>query len=175
MAHFLFVRQLFLATCRTGSKQSIGVELTGNTKSIAELIEPTVNALGLELWGIEHLLHGKRSLLRVYIDREEGVTIEDCEKVSRQVSGILDVEEPIAGEYTLEVSSPGMDRPLFTLEQISRYVGSIVHVRLRMPQNGRKKFKGLLQKVEGENICVLVDGVSHVLPFAAVDKTNLVF
>lgn len=149
--------------------------LTGNQKSIVDLIEPTVNALGLELWGVEHMLQGKRSLLRVYIDKEEGIAIEDCEKVSRQVSAIMDVEEPIAGEYTLEVSSPGMDRPLYTPEQYARFIGSVIHVRLRMPMNGRKKFKGLLEKVETENISLLVDNVQHQLPFAAIDKTNIVF
>jgi len=149
--------------------------LTGDQKSIVELIEPAVNALGLELWGIEHMPQGKRSLLRIYIDKEDGVAIEDCEKVSRQVSSIFDVEDPVAGEYTLEVSSPGMDRPVYTLNQFTSYVGSQVNVRLRMPLNGRKRFKGLLEKVDGENLCLLVDGAAHVLPFSAVDKANIVF
>ena len=83
---------------------------------VTELIDTTIQVLGLDLWGVELLQQGKYSLLRIYIEREEGVTIEDCEKVSRQVSALLDVEDPIAGEYTLEVSSPGMDRPLFSIE-----------------------------------------------------------
>ena len=156
-------------------KKGDGAALTGDQKSIVELIEPAVSALGLELWGIEYMPQGKRSLLRIYIDKEEGVVIEDCEKVSRQVSSIFDVEDPVAGEYTLEFSSPGMDRPLYTIEQFSRYVGSQINVRLRMPLNGRKRFKGLLGKVDGENLCLLVDGVQHVLPFSAVDKANIVF
>ncbi|MDO8271353.1 MAG: ribosome maturation factor RimP, partial [Gammaproteobacteria bacterium] len=83
---------------------------------VSDLIRPTVTALGLELWGVEHVVQGRFSVLRVYIDKGgDGVTIDDCEKVSRQISGIFDVEDPIAGEYTLEVSSPGMDRPLFEL------------------------------------------------------------
>jgi ribosome maturation factor RimP len=148
--------------------------LTGDRK-IVELIEPAVNALGLEVWGVEFMPQGKRSLLRIYIDKEDGVAIEDCEKVSRQVSSIFDVEDPVAGEYTLEVSSPGMDRPLYTLDQFEQYVGSQVNVRLRMLLNGRKRFKGLLEKVDGENLCLLVDGSPHLLPFSAVDKANVVF
>ncbi|MDT8429717.1 MAG: ribosome maturation factor RimP [Pseudomonadales bacterium] len=149
--------------------------LTQSTTRVAELIEPAVNALDLELWGIEHLSQGHRSILRIFIESDAGVTIEDCERVSRQVSGILDVEEPIGGAYTLEVSSPGLDRPLFTLAQFSRYTGELINVRLRMPQQGRKKFKGLLEKVDGENICLIVDGEQQVLPFSAIDKASIVF
>ena len=79
---------------------------------VSSLVGPTISALGLELWGIEHLSQGKYSLIRIYIERETGVSIEDCEKVSRQVSALLDVEEPISGEFTLEVSSPGLDLSL---------------------------------------------------------------
>lgn len=149
--------------------------LTDSTTRIAELIEPAVNALGLELWGIEYLVQGHRSVLRIFIESDAGVAIEDCERVSRQISGILDVEEPIGGAYTLEVSSPGLDRPLFTLAQFNRYTGELINVRLRMPQQGRKKFKGLLEKVEGENICLIVDGEQYVLPYSAIDKANIVF
>ena len=114
---------------------------------ITELIGTTVQALGLELWGVELLQQGRYSLLRVYIEREEGVTIEDCEKVSRQVSALLDVEDPIAGEYTLEVSSPGVDRPLYRVEQYAKYVGSELNLKLRRAVSGRRKFKGHIIKV----------------------------
>lgn len=143
---------------------------------ISELIEPTVTALGVELWGVEHVIQGRFSVLRVYIDKEgDGVTIDDCEKVSRQISGIFDVEDPIPGEYTLEVSSPGMDRPLFELSQFERYIGSEAAVKLRSPLNGRKKFKGVIQKVEADSVCLLVDDKEIALPATAIDKANLVF
>ena len=129
---------------------------------ITELIGTTVQALGLELWGVELLQQGRYSLLRVYIEREEGVTIEDCEKVSRQVSALLDVEDPIAGEYTLEVSSPGVDRPLFSVEQYAKYVGSEVNLKLRRAVDGRRKFKGQIIKVSGDIVGLLVEGLSLI-------------
>lgn len=150
--------------------------LSNSIALVSDLIRPTVTALGLELWGVEHVVQGRFSVLRVYIDKGgDGVTIDDCEKVSRQISGIFDVEDPIAGEYTLEVSSPGMDRPLFELGQFERYVGSVVTVRLRSPLEGRRKFKGVIQKVEVDAIRLLVDDKEFVLPASAIDKANLVF
>ena len=142
---------------------------------VSELIEPTVAALGLELWGIELVKQGSFSLLRIYIEREEGVTIEDCEKLSRQASALLDVEDPIAGEYTLEVSSPGLERPLFTAEQFAQYVGSEVNLRLRNPLEGRRKFKGKIVKVTGDNICLLVDDAEINLAHSDIDKANVVY
>lgn len=106
------------------------------------LLAPVVEALGYQCWGIEFLSQGRHSLLRVYIDHADGILIDDCEKVSRQLSGVLDVEDPISDEYTLEVSSPGMDRPLFTLEQFSAHVGEQVKIRLRTPFDGRRNFRG---------------------------------
>jgi ribosome maturation factor RimP len=143
---------------------------------IADLIRPAVQALGVELWGIEHNIQGRYSILRVYIDKSEnGVTIDDCERVSRQISGIFDVEDPIGGEYNLEVSSPGMDRPLFELSQFERYLGHVVSVRLRSPLEGRRKFKGVIQKVEADSVRLLVDDKEVLLPSSAIDKANLVF
>jgi ribosome maturation factor RimP len=142
---------------------------------ITELIDTTIQALGLDLWGVELLQQGKYSLLRIYIEREEGVTIEDCEKVSRQVSALLDVEDPIAGEYTLEVSSPGMDRPLFSIEHYSKYVGSEVDLKLRRPIDGRRKFKGQIIKVSGDIVGLLVDGSEHDLEFSDIEKASIVF
>lgn len=143
---------------------------------ISDLIRPTVEALGVELWGIEHVIQGKYSVVRIYIDKgEDGIAIEDCEKVSRQVSAIFDVEDPIPGEYTLEVSSPGMDRPLFEIEQYANYVGSEVAVRLRSPLDGRRKFKGVIQSVDADSITLLVDGETFKLSAMTIDKGNLVF
>lgn len=150
--------------------------MSSHETHIVELIQPTVEALGVELWGVEYLIQGKYSVLRVYIDRQdEGVTIDDCERVSRQVSGILDVEDPIPGEYTLEVSSPGMDRPLFHLEQFARFAGELASVRLRTPVDGRRKFKGVIQSVSDDSVTLLVDGKEYQLPAVAIDKANLVF
>jgi ribosome maturation factor RimP len=150
--------------------------LSNNLAAIAELIRPTVEALGVELWGIDQIGQGRSSVLRVYIDKgEDGITIDDCERVSRQISGILDVEEPIAGEYTLEVSSPGMDRPLFELAHFARFVGSVANVRLRAPLEGRRKFKGVIQRAEADSLCLMVDEKEVSFPFSSVDKANLVF
>lgn len=142
---------------------------------VTELIDTTIQALGLDLWGVELLQQGKYSLLRIYIEREEGVTIEDCEKVSRQVSALLDVEDPIAGEYTLEVSSPGMDRPLFSIEHYSQYVGSEVDLKLRRPLDGRRKFKGQIIKVSGDIVGLVVEGSEYDLEFSDIEKASIVF
>ncbi|MDP2286754.1 MAG: ribosome maturation factor RimP [Pseudohongiella sp.] len=141
--------------------------------NIAELFRPAVTALGLELWGVEHLVRGHSALLRIYIDGPDGISIDDCEKVSRQVSAILDVEDPIPGEYTLEVSSPGFDRPLFNFEQFGRFVGEVVNVRLRTPIDGRRKFKGVLEKAENGVIFMAVDGNVYDIPYQQVDKANI--
>ena len=140
---------------------------------LTTMLEPAINALDCELWGIEHIGQGRHSTLRLYIEREEGVGIEHCEQVSRQVSAILDVEDPISGEYTLEVSSPGLDRPLFTLEQCEHYVGELVEVRLRVPLEKRRKFSGLLAEVQEQNIVVVVDGENYSLPFNNVEKAKI--
>ncbi len=144
-------------------------------EEIQALIEPAVQALGVELWGVELLPQGKRSLLRVYIDHTDGVGVDDCAKVSHQISGILDVEEPIPNEYVLEVSSPGMERPLFTLEQYQTYIGAVLSIRLNYAFEGRKKFKGQLVGVEGSDVVLRVDNEEYLLPFDTIHKANLVF
>jgi len=138
------------------------------------LIEPVVVSLGCELWGLEYLTQGRYTTLRLFIDGPEGVSLEDCEKVSRQVSSVLDVEDPIDGEYTLEVSSPGMDRPLYTSAHYARYVGETVNVRLRMARDGRRRFKGEIVKVEGDDVVIIVEGKEILLPVDAIDKANIV-
>jgi len=141
---------------------------------LQELIEPSVVALGYQLWGIEMISQGRHSMLRIYIDAEQGIGVEDCASVSRQVSGILDVEDPISGEYTLEVSSPGMDRPLFTLEQYQAFVGHVVQLKLRMPFDGRRRFKGVLSGIEDEDIVLVVDQEEYLLPIDHIEKANIV-
>lgn len=149
--------------------------MKSSVEKVTQLIEPTVQALDLELWGVEHASQGKYSVLRIFIEREAGVTIDDCERVSRQVSAIFDVEEPIAGEYTLEVSSPGMDRLLFTPQQFQRYRGEEVSVRMRTPVDGRRKFKGTLTNVVDDIIHIQVDGSDFELPHGDIEKANIVY
>lgn len=137
------------------------------------MLAPTVEALGFELWGLEYLSQGKHSTLRIFIESEAGVQVDDCAAVSEQVGAVLDVEEPITGEYVLEVSSPGMDRRLFTLDQCRAYVGEEIDLRLRLPFEGRRKFRGLLRGVEEEDIVLLVDDHEYLLPFGDVDRAQL--
>jgi ribosome maturation factor RimP len=142
-------------------------------QKIEALLEPTVEALGFELWGLEYLSQGRHTLLRLYIDRENGVTVDDCAEVSRHVSGVLDVEDPITGEYTLEVSSPGVDRLLFRLDHYRTYVGEWIELRLRTPFEGRRKFKGTLKGIEGEDVVVQVDDHEFLLPHSAIDRAQV--
>jgi ribosome maturation factor RimP len=142
--------------------------------NVQNLIEPVISALGYELVGVEYLSQGRRSLLRIYIDHTDGINVHDCERVSHQVSGVLDVEDVIRGQYTLEVSSPGLDRPLFTKEQFQRYIGSEVNIRLSIAQQGRKKFKGILRGIDDTNVFLNVDEEEISLPFNAIEKANLV-
>jgi ribosome maturation factor RimP len=138
------------------------------------MLAPAIVALGYEFWGLEYFTHGGQSVLRVFIDNPNGIGVEDCAQVSRQISAVLDVEDPIAGEYTLEVSSPGMDRPLFTLEQFRLYIGEQVRIRLRTPFEGRRNFNGRLVNVEDEDIVVAVDEHEYLLPVETIDKAHLV-
>lgn len=144
-------------------------------EKIESLVAPAVEALGMTLWGCEYIAAGKDSTLRIYIDRPKvGVTVEDCAKVSRQVSAIMDVEDPISSAYMLEISSPGMDRPLFKPEHYTDYVGQTVNVRARSAILGRRKFKGELIEVNQTQIVVEVDRESYEIPFSNIDKANLV-
>lgn len=143
--------------------------------AITSLIEPAINALGYELWSIELLSQGKFSTLRIFIDAEKGINVDDCAAVSHQVSGILDVEDPIKSKYTLEVSSPGLDRPLVKLEHFEEYTGSYINVRLRVPFEGRRKFAGMLNGVEDECVVLHVDQEEYLLPIETIDKANVVF
>lgn len=134
---------------------------------ISNLLSPTVQALGLELLGVEYLPAPGGALLRLYIDIPQDavgdaesprmVGIEDCESVSREVSAQLDVEDPISSHYTLEVSSPGVDRPLFTPAQFARFLGEQAKIGLKLPQDGRRKLQGKIVAVEGERIDVELD------------------
>lgn len=171
--------------------------MSAKTRRLEEIIRPVVEGLGYECWGIDFVSQGKHSMLRVYIEtpvseggaveaptevdevnednvRESGIELGDCEKVSRQLSGVLDVEDPISSDYTLEVSSPGLDRPLYTLSHFERFKGHVVALKLRMPFEGRRKYTGQLAGVEGNDVVVQVDKEEFLFPLESIEKANVV-
>ncbi len=141
---------------------------------LVNLIEPIVEGLGYECVGIEFNPHPQHGMLRVYIDSANGILLDDCSKVSHQLSGMLDVEDPIPGNYQLEVSSPGADRPFFKLSQFQRFIGSTVTVTLFKPINKRRKITGLIQKVEGDAVVLQEGDQTFDIPFKAMSKARLV-
>src|SRR5690606_1956432 len=155
-------------------------EMTDKATRITTLLTPTIQSMGLELLGVEYLPAPGGAVLRLYIDlpsdADEGrqVGIEDCEAVSREVSAQLDVEDPISGNYTLEVSSPGVDRPLFTPEQFKRFIGEQAKVGLKLPQDGRRRLQGTITAVDGGRITFDVDGTAIEVGSDNIDKARLV-
>ncbi|CAK0761340.1 ribosome maturation factor RimP [Gammaproteobacteria bacterium] len=157
---------------------------------LQQLLEPVVTAMGYELVGMEYVGQGRRHILRLYIDTPVGVTLDDCSRVSHQVSGILEVEDPISGPYTLEISSPGLDRPLFGGRDFERFIGRKVQVKLSSspygstPEEegergvgsiaGRRKVVGVLKGVQGGNVVVEEQGHELVLPLERIEKANLI-
>jgi ribosome maturation factor RimP len=160
MAHFFVLKQM--------------VSLSMTSDELTELLEPTIVRLGYELWALELKLGGKHGVLRLFIDKADGVGLDDCEKVSVAVSALLDVEDPLPGHYDLEVSSPGMDRKLTKVEHFQRFNGETLKVQMRFPIEGRRRFRGTLVSSDDENIVVEVDGESHTLPVATIDTARLV-
>jgi len=145
--------------------------------ALQERLVSLIDSMGCELVGCELVPQAGRVIFRIYIDHPpRGVTVEDCSRVSHQVSAMMDVEDPIPGGYVLEVSSPGINRPLFGLEQYSKYVGSKVKVRLYTAFQNRRQYKGVLKRVEGENICLLVDDINQevLLPFSMIEKAHVI-
>lgn len=197
------------------------MKLSQKTQTLFDLIQPAVAVCGVDLWGLEFLPQGKRSLLRIYIDRPDttgekptlpagfsvpasnpdqadvepvedlnnadqdfdgetsdvgrGIGVEDCVKVTHQVNGVLDVHDPISGEYVLEVSSPGWDRPFFTLDQMHAYVGQTIHFRLIAPVANRRKLTGQLVSIENDVLTVTLDGANVIIDADNIDKANLVY
>lgn len=141
---------------------------------IEGLIENPIETLGYELVGVEYIKNGSETVLRIYIDSEQGIAIEDCERVSHQVSGILEVEEPISSAYNLEVSSPGFDRPLFKERDFERFVDHQAKIAMKLPIQGRRNFKGLLQGVSEANVLIEVDGEIYELPYTKIAKARLI-
>ncbi len=141
---------------------------------LLNLIEPIVEGLGYECVGIDYNPHPKHGLLRIYIDSENGILVDDCTKVSHQISGVLDVDDPIQGNYQLEISSPGADRPFFKISQFERYIDSTVLVNLFKTINGRRKVTGRVVKVEEDIITLEEAGQNYEVPFDAMSKARLV-
>jgi len=162
---------------------------------LTALIGPIVESLGCDLWGLEYLTQGRQATLRVYIEKavsadgdaaesneagqeeskkDAGIGLHDCEKVSRQVSSVLDVEDPIASHYTLEVSSPGMDRPLFSLAHYQRSIGEKVAIKLGRKFEDRKNFTGIITGVENDEVILQVEEEEYLLPIELIDKANII-
>ncbi|TNH03569.1 ribosome maturation factor RimP [Testudinibacter sp. TR-2022] len=144
-------------------------------QKIQELVQDSIEALNCELVGIECQRSGRFLTVRVYIDKDGGVSVDDCADVSRQVSAIMDVEDLIADKYNLEVSSPGLDRPLFSLAHYQRFIGQEVSVHLRVPVLDRRKWTGKLDGVAGDVITLTVDGNPQVFAFGNIQKGNIVY
>lgn len=144
------------------------------SEELRNLLEPSVEALGYELIDLELRTGGRNGLMRLFIDGPDGIGLDDCEAVSRQVSAVLDVEDPIPGNYTLEVSSPGLDRALTKPAHFQRFTGEDVRIKLRTPVDGRRNFRGALRAADDESIEVEVDGQSHKLDIAAIASARLV-
>ncbi len=143
-------------------------------QTLKDMLSPSVEDLGCELWGIECQRAGRFLTVRLYIDKEGGVTVDDCADVSRQVSSILDVEDPIADKYNLEVSSPGLDRPLFTLDQYARFIGQEILVHLRIAVSDRRKWQGILEGIDNDTIRLTVEGNTQQFVFGNIQKANVI-
>ena len=145
-----------------------------NLTQLWDLLEPVVAGLGYELVEIEYNPSIRHGVLRLYIDHEDGIQLDDCTDVSNQVSALLDVEDPIPVHYNLEVSSPVMDRPLRGIKDYERFTGEVVKIRTGMAIDGRRNFKGRLCGVEGDEINIECDGQRFYLPLASIEKARLV-
>jgi len=139
-----------------------------------ELFEPVVKGMGYDLIEIEHFPNPKHGVLRLYIDKEDGVNVDDCSSVSRQISALIDVEDPVSGQFNLEISSPGSDRPLRRLVDFQRFVGSLVKLKTVMPLQGQRNFKGRLLEVSEETIVIETDDEEISLPMSTIDKARIV-
>jgi ribosome maturation factor RimP len=145
-----------------------------SVQKLNELLQPLVEDLGYEFVGLEYNTNPKNSVLRVYIDREDGVGIEDCETVSRETAALLDVKDPIRSHYNLEVSSPGLDRPLFTPAHYREFIGREAQVTLFAPQDGRRKFKGPILDAGENSVSIEQDGSEVTLDYDNIAKAKLV-
>ncbi|MBU2896314.1 ribosome maturation factor RimP [Vibrio hepatarius] len=148
--------------------------MTGLERQLTEMLEAPVVALGYELVGLEFIRAGEHSTLRIFIDHEDGITVDGCAEVSRQVSAVMDVEDPITVAYNLEVSSPGLERPLFKAEHYEQFIGHEVSIVLKMSVVNRRKWKGIIHSIEGETVTVNIDGNEEEFALSNISKANLI-
>ncbi len=141
---------------------------------LRQVLGPVIEGLGYELVGIEFHPNSVNALLRIYIDREGGITLDDCQAVSQQASSVLDVADPIPGHYTLEVSSPGLDRPLFEAAHFERFAGQRVRLQLGMPLAGQRKFSGRLLGLRAGEVVLECEGAEITIPLERIEKARLV-
>ena len=146
--------------------------MSKRAEQLKELLAPVVEDLGYTLWGVQYL-QGRGAVLRLFIAHDDGINVDDCALVSHEVSGVLDVEDPIPGDYNLEVSSPGLDRPLFELSHFERYQGESVQLTLLAPVAGKRKMTATLVAVDGDTLVMELDGESLRVPYSQVDRARL--
>lgn len=147
--------------------------MTSLEQQISAMLNDTVESLGYELPGVE-LITGRSATLRVYIDSENGITVDDCVEVSRQISAVLDVEDPLPYAYNLEVSSPGLERPLFTAVHFQRFCGSEVQLVLRQAVQRRRKWRGVIKQVDNDRVSLMVEDEVFDFVLSNIHKANLV-
>jgi ribosome maturation factor RimP len=143
-------------------------------KHLWDLFEPVVNGMGYELIEIEYQPNPKYGVLRLFIDKASGIQVEDCSAVSRQISAVIDVEDPVSGKFNLEISSPGLDRPLRRAEDFVQFSGEVAKIKTSMPFEGQRNFKGLLKGMEEDLVIVECEDKEVRLPITAIDKARLV-
>ncbi len=148
--------------------------MTGLERQLTEMLESPVEAAGYELVGLEFIRAGEHSTLRIYIDSDNGINVDDCAEVSHQVGAVLDVEDPISVIYNLEVSSPGLERPLFKTEHYQQFIGHEVNVVLKMAMGNRRKWKGVIHSVDGDTILITVEGQNEEFALSNISKANLI-
>ncbi len=144
-------------------------------ENLTELLMPTVCGLGYELWGIEGGRHAGSQLIRVYIDKSEGVTVDDCEKVSRQLGDLIEAEQAVPGNYVLEVSSPGFERRFFKLQQHQGFIGEKIRVALRDTIDGKRVFRGTLVEVLESSLVILSEGNEYTFEFTEIERSSLIY
>lgn len=148
--------------------------MTVTRRDLQEILEPGAEALGFEVLAVELTGSPGQSVVRVYIDGPEGVTVDDCARASHQFGAILDVEDPIAGQYVLEVSSPGLDRPLTKARHFQAVVGREIRLQTSVALDGRRRFRGRLKDADSERLEMIIDGETYRIPLSSVAKARLV-
>ena len=142
-------------------------------QEVRQVIDPILQSQGVELVDLEYQRESQGWVLRVYIDRDGGITLGDCSELSGELGAVLEVRDLIANSYTLEVSSPGLTRPLKRPEDYDKFRNRLVKIRTFEPIEGRKNFKGILQGLEGEKVYLQAEGKILAIPFQGIAKANL--